>query len=255
MPFNTNNTSATTATTTATTSAAFCIVCNQLLNKLRECIPTHSLNILYNTLHALNTMLTSHLQDINNEDDSAYYTFLHTLYEGVSEHYETVEILLETFQLKEINTKLSLNKMKQLYNNSNNKRKNERIDVNMQERNVISTETTATTNTTSSTTPAATSATATSTSTPAATATTNIEESNIVSLDMVTLFSQALIDFMNWLPAIAQQYSDLPVPTHIVAEQTNNKEIMHVQLSGIVRFHKSAEIAVLEDINPSLHTT
>ena len=240
MPFNTNNTSATTATTTATTSAAFCIVCNQLLNKLRECIPTHSLNILYNTLHALNTMLTSHLQDINNEDHSTYYTFLHTLYEGVSEHYETVEILLETFQLKEINTKLSLNKMKQLYNNSNNKRKNERIDVNIQERNVISTETT-----TSTTTPA--------TATPATT--TNTEESNIVSLDMVTLFSQALIDFMNWLPAIAQQYSDLPVPTHIVAEETNNKEIMHVQLSGIVRFHKSAEIAVLEDINPSLHTT
>ena len=228
MPDNTNTTS------------AFCIVCNQLLNKLRECIPTHSLNILYNTLHALNTMLTSHLQDINNEDDSTYYTFLHTLYEGVSEHYETVEILLETFQLKEINTKLSLNKMKQLYNNSNNKRKNERIDVNIQERNVISTETT-----TSTTTPA--------TATPATT--TNTEESNIVSLDMVTLFSQALIDFMNWLPAIAQQYSDLPVPTHIVAEQTNNKEIMHVQLSGIVRFHKSAEIAVLEDINPSLHTT
>ena len=211
MPFNTNNTSATTATTTATTSAAFCIVCNQLLNKLRECIPTHSLNILYNTLHALNTMLTSHLQDINNEDHSTYYTFLHTLYEGVSEHYETVEILLETFQMKEINTKLSLNKMKQLYNNSNNKRKNERIDVNIQERNVISTETT-----TSTTTPA--------TATPATT--TNTEESNIVSLDMVTLFSQALIDFMNWLPAIAQQYSDLPVPTHIVAEQTNNKEII-----------------------------
>ena len=243
MTVNTNNTSTTITTTTATTSA-FCIVCNQLLNKLRESIPTHSLNILYNTLHALNTMLTSHLQDINNEDDSTYYTFLHTLYEGVSEHYETIEILLETFQMKEINTKLSLNKMKQLYNNSNNKRKNERIDVNIQERNVISTETTTTTtNTTSSTTSAATNT------------TTNIEESNIVSLDMVTLFSQALIDFMNWLPAIAQQYSDLPVPTHIVAEETNNKEIMHVQLSGIVRFHKSTEIAVLEDINPSLHTT
>lgn len=238
MPVNTNNTSTTTTTTTSTTSA-FCIVCNQLLNKLRESIPTHSLNILYNTLHALNTMLTSHLQDINNEDHSTYYFFLHTLYEGVSEHYETVEILLETFQMKEINTKLSLNKMKQLYINSN-KRKNERIDVNIQERNVISTETT----------------TATTTSTTAASTTaTNIEESNIVSLDMVTLFSQALIDFMNWLPAIAQQYSDLPVPTHIVAQETNNKEIMHVQLSGIVRFLTTTEIAVLEDINPSLHTT
>lgn len=250
MPVNTNNTSATTATTTATTSA-FCIVCNQLLNKLRESIPTHSLNILYNTLHALNTMLTSHLQDINNEDNSTYYTFLHTLYEGVSEHYETVEILLETFQMKEINTKLSLNKMKQLYNNSNNKSKNERIDVNIQERNVISTETT----TTSTSTIPATTTTTTSSTTAASTTATNIEESNIVSLDMVTLYSQALIDFMNWLPAIAQQYSDLPIPTHIVAEETNNKEIMHVQLSGIVRFHKSTEIAVLEDINPSLHTT
>jgi hypothetical protein len=208
--------------------------CSQLVYNIRKSSPQLPALIIEAVVGQIVNFLRHRTADVSSEDSPVYAAFVETLLTGVEQVAETLEFFAESVEGTQLSLKYSMNKMRQVFSRKKttvaDATSADVVQVNLRDRTIVGTE--------------GASAQELSEGVDAA----PLDESaRVFALDMVTVFSEALTDFLDWMSTAAMKYTALPSPLSEHGDQ--------VHLRGILHFSDTAEQRSLAEMNESLHST
>jgi hypothetical protein len=208
--------------------------CSQLVYNIRRSSPQLPALVIETVVGQIVNFLRHRTADVSSEDSPEYAAFVETLLTGIEQVAETLEFFAESVEGSQLSLKYSLNKMRHVFSRKKTTAADATsanvVQVNLRDRTIVGTEEGSAQD-----------------QGDGVDAAPLDESARVFALDMVTVFSEALTDFLDWMSTAAMKYTALPSPLSEHGDQ--------VHLRGILHFSDTAEQRSLTEMNESLHST